>query len=355
MARGFDAVRRDVLRGGAALVAACVVERGAGAAADQGGTPAARGRLKQSVSRWCFGKWSLDELCAHAARIGYRGIDLLGPAEWPVVRKHGLVCPLGMLGGPLNIEKGFNRLEQHAAILEALGKGIDLAAEAGVPNLVCFSGNRAGMSDEEGLENCARGLGQIASHAERKGVTLCVELLNSKVDHKDYMCDHTAWGVELVRKVGSPRVKLLYDIYHMQIMEGDVIRTIRENDRLDRPLPHGRRAGPARDRRPPGAQLPGDLPRDRRHGLHRLPRPGVRAHGRAAARARGRVPDLRRVSGARCIRGARAPAEVSNPGRTRSGGCGPVVGLGRSAGRRHCLEPAVTASITRSRLKLPGF
>ena len=227
MARGFEAVRRDVLRGGAALVAASVVERGAGAAADQGGTPAVRGRLKQSVSRWCFGKWSLDELCAHAARVGYRGIDLLGSAEWPVVRKHGLVCPLGMLGGPLNIEKGFNRIEHHAVILEALGKGIDLAAEAGVPNLVCFSGNRAGMSDEEGLENCARGLRQIASHAERKGVTLCVELLNSKVDHKDYMGDHTAWGVALVEKVGSPRVKLLYDIYHMQIMEGDVIRTIR--------------------------------------------------------------------------------------------------------------------------------
>jgi hydroxypyruvate isomerase len=227
MARAFPGGRRGVLRGGAALVAAGVAGRGAGAAANQGGTPAVRGRLKQSVSRWCFGKWSLDELCAHAARVGYRGIDLLGPAEWPVVRRHGLVCPLGMLGGPLNIEKGFNRLEQHAAILEALGKGIDLAAEAGVPNLVCFSGNRAGMSDEEGLENCARGLRQIASHAERKGVTLCVELLNSKVDHKDYMGDHTAWGVALVEKVGSPRVKLLYDIYHMQIMEGDVIRTIR--------------------------------------------------------------------------------------------------------------------------------
>ena len=228
MARAFPGGRRGVLRGGAALVAAGVAGRGAGAAANQGGTPAVRGRLKQSVSRWCFGKWSLDELCAHAARVGYRGIDLLGPAEWPVVRRHGLVCPLGMLGGPLNIEKGFNRLEQHAAILEALGKGIDLAAEAGVPNLVCFSGNRAGMSDEEGLENCARGLRQIASHAEQKGVTLCVELLNSKVDHKDYMGDHTAWGVALVEKVGSPRVKLLYDIYHMQIMEGDVIRTIRE-------------------------------------------------------------------------------------------------------------------------------
>ena len=216
--------RRRVLKGAAALAAGAVAGRGRAAA-----EPAVKGRLKQSVSRWCYGKMSLDELCRHAARIGYKGIDLIEPADWPAVRKHGLVCALGSLGGVLNIEKGFNRVEHHAAINEALARGIDLAAEHGVPNIVCFSGNRAGMSDEEGLENCAKGLGQIAPHAEKKGVTLCVELLNSKVDHKDYMCDHTAWGAALVKKVGSPRVKLLYDIYHMQIMEGDVIRTIREN------------------------------------------------------------------------------------------------------------------------------
>ncbi|HUL80468.1 MAG TPA: TIM barrel protein [Vicinamibacteria bacterium] len=231
MARAFERGRRDVLRGGAALAAAALgmARRGEGAGADQGAGPAVRGRLKQSVSRWCFGKMSLDELCGHAARIGYRGIDLLGPADWPVVRKHGLVCPLAMLGAPVTIDKGLNRVENHGPILDALGEAIDLAAEAQVPNIVCFSGNRAGLSDEEGLENCARGLRQIAPHAEQKGVTLCVELLNSKVDHKDYMCDHTAWGLALVKKVGSPRVKLLYDIYHMQIMEGDVIRTIRES------------------------------------------------------------------------------------------------------------------------------
>jgi len=216
--------RRSVLKGAAALAAGAVAGRGRAAA-----EPAVKGRLKQSVSRWCYGKMSLDELCRHAARIGYKGIDLIEPADWPAVRKHGLVCALGSLGGVLNIEKGFNRVEHHAAINEALARGIDLAAEHGVPNVVCFSGNRAGMSDEEGLENCAKGLRQIAPHAEKKGVTLCVELLNSKVDHKDYMCDHTAWGAALVKKVGSPRVKLLYDIYHMQIMEGDVIRTIREN------------------------------------------------------------------------------------------------------------------------------
>ena len=228
MAGRYETGRRGVLGGAVALAAAgLAVARLGEAAGDE--APAVRGRLKQSVSRWCFSKMTLDELCGHAARIGYKGIDLLEPKDWPVVRKHGLVCPLGSLGGPVTIEKGLNRVENHGPILDALAKGIDLAAEAQVPNLVCFSGNRAGMSDAEGLENCARGLRQIAPHAEGKGVTLCVELLNSKVDHKDYMCDHTAWGAALVRKIGSPRVKLLYDAYHMQIMEGDVIRTIREN------------------------------------------------------------------------------------------------------------------------------
>ena len=227
----FDPGRRGVLRGAAALAVAAVARPGRAqdAKPGSGATAPGNGRLKQSVSRWCLGKMPLDEMCEGLVRIGYQGVDLLGPEDWATVRKHGLVCPMAMLGGALNIPKGFNRVENHPAILEALRKGIDLAADAGVPNIVCFSGNREGMSDAEGLENCAKGLGQIASQAEKKGVTLCVELLNSKVDHKDYMCDHTAWGAALVRKVGSPRVKLLYDIYHMQIMEGDVIRTVREN------------------------------------------------------------------------------------------------------------------------------
>ena len=223
--------RRGVLRGGAALVAAGLGTRLHAAPLREGQATGeqAGGRLKQSVSRWCFGSWSVDELAGHAARIGYKGIDLLGPEDWAALGKHGLVCALGSLGGPVRIEKGLNRVENHPPILEALRRGIDLASEAKVPNLVCFSGNREGMSDTEGLENCARGLLQLARQAEKKGVTLCVELLNSKIDHKDYMCDHTAWGAALVKKVGSPRVKLLYDIYHMQIMEGDVIATIRAN------------------------------------------------------------------------------------------------------------------------------
>jgi hydroxypyruvate isomerase len=166
MAAKVESGRRGVLRGGVALAAAGLTGPRRGEAAGQ--TPAVRGRLKQSVSRWCFGKMSLDELCGHAARIGYKGIDLLEPKDWSLVGKHGLVCPLGSLGGPVTIEKGLNRVENHEPILDALAKGVDLAASAQVPNLVCFSGNRAGMPDEEGLENCARGLRQIAPHAERK-------------------------------------------------------------------------------------------------------------------------------------------------------------------------------------------
>ncbi len=188
-----------------------------------------KGNLKQSVSRWCFSKWSLDELCKNALRIGYKGIDLVGPQEWPTLKRYGLACSMNMSAGPIRIDSGLNRKENHATIAAALKKDIDLAADAGVPNVICFSGNRQGLSDEEGLENCVIGAKLVAGYAEQKGITVCIELLNSKVDHKDYMCDHTAWGVKLVKAVGSPRFKLLYDIYHMQIMEGDVIRTISQN------------------------------------------------------------------------------------------------------------------------------
>jgi hydroxypyruvate isomerase len=188
-----------------------------------------KGNLKQSVSRWCYSKWSLDELCKQASRIGYKGIDLVGPQDWPTLKKYGLTCSINAGSGPIRIESGLNRKENHAAIAAALKKDIDLAVEAGVPNVICFSGNRQGMSDEEGLENCAAGSKLVAGYAEKNGITVCIELLNSKVDHKDYMCDHTAWGVKLVKAVASPRFKLLYDIYHMQIMEGDVIRTISQN------------------------------------------------------------------------------------------------------------------------------
>jgi hydroxypyruvate isomerase len=159
--------------------------------------------------------------------MGIKGIDLVGPNDWPTVQKYGLVP--SMTSGAGNIPKAWNRLENHDKLEQDMRVNIERAAAAKLPNVITFSGNRAGQADAEGLANCVTGLNRVKKFAEEKGVTINVELLNSKVDHKDYQCDHTAWGVELCKRVASPRVKLLYDIYHMQIMEGDVIRTIREN------------------------------------------------------------------------------------------------------------------------------
>ena len=186
-----------------------------------------KGRLKQGVARWCFSKWSIEELAQECARLGMKGIDLIGEKDWPVVQKHGLVPSMVTGGG--SIADGLNRKENHDKLEQQMRENIAKAAAAGVPNVITFSGNRRGQPDAEGLENCVLGLNRVKAFAEEKGVTICLELLNSKVNHKDYQCDHTAWGVEVVKRVNSPRVKLLYDIYHMQIMEGDIIRTIREN------------------------------------------------------------------------------------------------------------------------------
>ena len=186
-----------------------------------------KGHLKQSVCKWCYGKMSLDELCGHAAAIGLKSVDLLDPPEWPVVKEHGLTC--AMANGPGRIEKGWNRTELHDELVAKSEERLSEVADAGLPSMIVFSGNRAGLSDDDGLKNCTKGLKRIMPLAERLGVTVCMELLNSKRDHKDYQCDRTPWGVELVERVGSDRFKLLYDIYHMQIMEGDVIATIQEN------------------------------------------------------------------------------------------------------------------------------
>jgi len=185
------------------------------------------GKIKQSVCRWCYGGIPLEKLAEEAKRIGYRSIELVTPAEFPTVKEAGLTC--AMLSGACTIPDCFNRTENHDQLVKVLREHIEFAAANGLPNVICFSGNRKGMSDEEGLENCAVGLKRIVGFAEEKNVTICMELLNSKVNHADYMCDRTPWGVALAKKVGSPRFKLLYDIYHMQIMEGDVIRTIRDN------------------------------------------------------------------------------------------------------------------------------
>jgi hydroxypyruvate isomerase len=187
-----------------------------------------KGRIRQSASRWCYQQIPLDELCEKGAQMGLKATDLLQQDEWEVPRRYGLICSMGYGGGG-EISSAMNRPENHAKIEEAFRKSIPLAEKSGVTNIITFSGNRAGMSDEEGARNTVAGLNRVKKIAEDHGVTICMELLNSKVDHKDYMCDHTAWGVRVMQEVNSPRVKLLYDIYHMQIMEGDLIRTITQN------------------------------------------------------------------------------------------------------------------------------
>ena len=186
------------------------------------------GRIRQSVSRWCYKQIPLDQLCQYAAQIGLQAIDLLNADDWEVPKRYGLICSMGYGGGG-EIPNGFNRLENHDKIEEGFRKYIPLAAKAGVPNVITFSGNRRGMSDEEGAKNTIAGLNRVKKIAEDHGVTICLELLNSKVNHPDYMCDRSTWGVQVMQAVNSPRIKLLYDIYHMQIMEGDLVRTIQKN------------------------------------------------------------------------------------------------------------------------------
>jgi hydroxypyruvate isomerase len=187
-----------------------------------------KGRLKQSACRWCYRDIPLENLVKAGAEIGLKGIDLLNdPNDWPVVKKYGLIPT--MVSGAGTIPDACNRKDLHDKLEKEFQTNIPRAAENGIPNVITFSGNRKGMSDGEGLENTVAILNRVKGVAEKHNVTICIELLNSKVNHKDYMFDHTAWGVEVIKRVNSPRVKILYDIYHAQIMEGDIIRTIREN------------------------------------------------------------------------------------------------------------------------------
>jgi hydroxypyruvate isomerase len=191
-----------------------------------------KGRIRQSVCRWCYKSISLDDLCRAGKEMGLVGIDLLNPDEFATVKAHGLVCSMvahPTIDGIGGITKAWNRVEHHDKLVQAYQQRIRETAEAGFERLICFSGNREGLNDEQGLVNCALGLKRVLPLAEKSRVTLCMELLNSKRTHKDYQCDHTAWGVELVRRISSERFKLLYDIFHMQIMEGDVCDTITEN------------------------------------------------------------------------------------------------------------------------------
>ncbi len=194
-----------------------------------------KGRLKQGVTAGVFRSkllakpMSMEDMCREAANLGIYGFDLVKPEDWPTLKKYGLTPT--MLPPPFGgtIPDGINQTENHDRIERTLREGIDLAAAAGCPNVITLSGNRRGMADELGADNSVLFLNKMKAQAEDKGVTICLELLNSKVNHKDYMCDHTAWGVGVMKRVDSPRVKLLYDIYHMQIMEGDIVRTIRDN------------------------------------------------------------------------------------------------------------------------------
>ncbi len=187
----------------------------------------AAGRLRQSVCRWCYAKTPIEELAQAAAKMGIVAMDLVNPSEWDAVKKAGLT--LTIVPGPTTIPDGLNRKENHDRIEERFKTMVAAAAAAKAHSIIVFSGNRKGMADQEGAENCVTGLNRIKKYAEDAGILTVMELLNSKVNHKDYMCDHTAWGVQVMHAVNSPMVKLLYDIYHMQIMEGDVIRTIRDN------------------------------------------------------------------------------------------------------------------------------
>ena len=213
---------------GAALATTPSTSWGQAKPADLGAPIVRKGRIKQSVCQWEYKQMSLEELCAMGAHLGLKGIDLLQPEQYEVPRKYGLICTMGYAGAG-TIPKALNRVENHQMIEDAFRKTIPLAVKAGVPNLITFSGNRMGMSDEEGAHNSVIGLNRVKKMAEDAGITIVVELLNSKVNHKDYMADHTAWGVGVCKEVGSPNIKLLYDIYHMQIMEGDLIHTITDN------------------------------------------------------------------------------------------------------------------------------
>jgi hydroxypyruvate isomerase len=220
--------RRGILQGiggGVVLAAGGLGVRGAAAEA-QPLAPQLKGRVKQAACRGVFGKVPLERMCEICVQLGLKGIDLLPPDNWPTLKKYGLICTMVPSHG---LTKGINHQENHEECLAAIRKSIEAAAEAGFPNVICLSGNRAGISDDAGAANCVEALKKVAGLAEQKKVTLCMELLNSKRNHKDYQCDRTAWGVEVCKKVGSPRVRLLYDIYHMQVQEGDVIATIREN------------------------------------------------------------------------------------------------------------------------------
>ena len=187
-----------------------------------------KGNINHSVCKWCFSQISLEEFAIGVKSMGIVGIDLIGPKQWPVLKKYGLISSM-CNGAEISLTEGWNDKRYHVTLVDRYLQYIDLVAAAGFTNLICFSGNRRTIDDDTGMDNCVEGLKKIMGRAEKKGVIIQMELLNSKVDHEDYMCDNSSWGFELCRRIDSSNFKLLYDIYHMQINEGDVIRTINEN------------------------------------------------------------------------------------------------------------------------------
>jgi len=188
-----------------------------------------RDHIHASACYWVYQSIPLDEFCLDLSRMGVKAIDLLLPNQWDTAKKHGIYCAM-CYGGDLGIPRGWNDPQYHDQMVKNYSANIPAMPAYGYKNVICFSGNRGGMDDETGLNNCVEGLKKILPVAEKHGITMVMELLNSKIDHHDYMCDHTAWGVELCKRISSENFKLLYDIYHMQIMEGDIIRTIRDNN-----------------------------------------------------------------------------------------------------------------------------
>ena len=227
-----DFVKTSLVAGTTVLAAATIGPLASQAAPERRKTTMnLKGNINHSVCKWCYPDSSVEELAAAGKEMGLKSVELLDPEDWPVLEKYGLTCamPFGPVAEGYNrLRDGFNHMENHDWLIPSFRERIKEVAEAGYTHVICFSGNRGSLNDETGLYHCLKGLKAILPAAEKYGVTVCMELLNSKVDHKDYQCDRTRWGVELCKRVGSECFKLLYDIYHMQIMEGDVIRTIRD-------------------------------------------------------------------------------------------------------------------------------
>ncbi len=213
------------------LVAGTVFSVGASGTSDQGTSgdikkTARKGRIKQSVCHWCYGGVKFEDLARFSAKISIKAMDLVDPKGFPTLKKFGLVGSMTPSG---SLSEGLSHKENHEKYLAKIRKSIDATSDAGFPNVVCFSGNRNGMDDDEGMKNCETAIKQVIGYAEKKNVNLIMELLNSKVNHKDYMCDRSDWGVELAKRIGSSNFGLLYDIYHMQVQQGDIIATIKKH------------------------------------------------------------------------------------------------------------------------------